>query len=337
MATKESFKYVNHLWNDAEAPKDPVAQLIYRSNILGTDQRITNTGGGNTSAKITEVDPLTGETTEVMWVKGSGGDLRTSKKENFASLYLDKLKSLQPSYLKNPKKGVKSEVEDQQVNNYRHCTFNLNPAVSSIDTPLHAFIPAKEVDHTHPNAAIAIAATRRSKEIVTKILGEEIGWVPWMRPGFELGLLMQEEVKKNPKLKGLLMSQHGLINWADNGKECYELTLSLIERAYKYIEDHDKGEKTFGGQKYQSLDDKKREEILVDILPSLRGQVSQKNRLIGTIQSDEKVLRFVNSNDARVLPSSAPRVPTISFAPRSSRCMLPGIRRPKMWRRSRPS
>jgi rhamnulose-1-phosphate aldolase/alcohol dehydrogenase len=298
MATKDSFKYVNHLWNADELPKDPVGQLIYRSNILGTDQRITHTGGGNTSAKITETDPLTGETTEVMWVKGSGGDLRTSKKENFASLYLDKLKSLQPSYLKNPKKGVKSEVEDQQVNNYRHCTFNLNPAVSSIDTPLHAFIPAKQVDHTHPNAAIAIAATRRSKELVTKILGEEIGWVPWMRPGFELGLLMQEEVKKNPKLKGLLMSQHGLINWAEDGKECYELTLSLIERASKYIEDHDKGEKTFGGQKYQSLDEKKREEILVDVLPALRGQVSQKNRLIGTVQADEKVLRFVNSNDA---------------------------------------
>jgi rhamnulose-1-phosphate aldolase/alcohol dehydrogenase len=298
MATQHSFHYVHHLWNDAEAPKDPVAQLIYRSNILGSDQRITNTGGGNTSAKITETDPLTGETTEVLWVKGSGGDLRTSKKENFASLYLDKLKSLQPPYLKHPKKGVKSEVEDQQVNNYRHCTFNLNPAVSSIDTPLHAFIPARHVDHTHPNAVIAIAATRRSKELVTTILGEEIGWVPWLRPGFELGLLMQEEVKKNPKLKGLLMSQHGLINWDDDGKACYELTLALIERASTYIEAHDKGDKTFGGAKYQPLDSTQREDILVEILPALRGQVSQKNRMIGTLQSDEKVLRFVNSNDA---------------------------------------
>ncbi len=280
------------------SPPTPSANSSTAPTSSARDQRITNTGGGNTSAKITETDPLTGKSTEVMWVKGSGGDLRTSKKENFASLYMDKLVSLQLPYIAHPKRGVKAEIEDQQVNNYRHCTFNLNPAVSSIDTPLHAFIPAKQIDHTHPNAAIAIAATRRSKELVKEVLGEEIGWVPWMRPGFELGLLMQEEVKKNPKLKGLLMSQHGLINWDDDGRACYELTLTLIEKASQYIEAHDKGEKTFGGQKYQPLDPAKRDDILVDILPTLRGQVSQKNRMIGTIQSDPTILRFVNSNDA---------------------------------------
>ncbi len=178
MADKNSFRYVNYLWNPAELPADPVGQLIYRSNILGRDQRITNTGGGNTSAKITEADPLTGKTTEVMWVKGSGGDLRTSKKENFASLYMEKLVSLQPTYLAHPKRGVKTEIEDQQVNNYRHCTFNLNPAVSSIDTPLHAFIPAKQIDHTHPNAVIAIAATAAAKSWSRKSSATRWGGCP---------------------------------------------------------------------------------------------------------------------------------------------------------------
>jgi rhamnulose-1-phosphate aldolase/alcohol dehydrogenase len=294
----ESHKHVNHLWNSEKLPADPVEQLIFRSNILGADQRITNTGGGNTSAKITETDPLTGEKTEVLWVKGSGGDLRTSKKENFASLYMSKLNALQPPYLKASSRGLKTELEDRQVNNYRHCTFNLNPAVSSIDTPLHAFIPAKQIDHMHPNAVIAIAASRNSKKLIKEIYGDTMGWVPWMRPGFELGLLMQEEVKKNPKYNALLMSQHGLINWADDGKECYELTLNLIEKAARYIEAHDKGEKTFGGQKYQPLDEKKRNELLADLLPTLRGQVSAKNRLIGTVQADPTILRFVNSHDA---------------------------------------
>lgn len=292
------FRHVNHLWNDAAAPADGVEQLVYRSNLLGSDGRITNTGGGNTSAKLSAPDPLTGEAVEVLWVKGSGGDLRTAKRENFASLYMDRLLSLQGLYAKEPKRGVKSEAEDRQVANYRHTTFNLNPAASSIDTPLHAFLPARHVDHTHPNAVIAIAATKRSRELTREVFGEDVGWVPWMRPGFELGLLMQQEVRKNPKLVGLVMAQHGLINWADEGKACYERTLALIEKAGRFIESRDKGEKTFGGQKYAALGEQEREEALVEVLPWLRGQVSQKNRFIGTVQTDAAVLRFVNSHDA---------------------------------------
>jgi len=294
-----AMQHVNYLWDDAVAEsKDLLDQLVYRSNILGSDQRITNTGGGNTSSKIAEKDPLTGEEVEVLWVKGSGGDLRTSKQANFSSLYMDKLHSLQSIYNRASEKGVKTPIEDAMVGYYPHCTFNLNPRASSIDTPLHAFVPLKHIDHTHPNAVIAVAAARRSQEISREIYGEEIGWVPWMRPGFELGLVMQQEWEKNPNLKGLIMGQHGLINGADDPKACYEMTLELIERAAQYIEEHDRGDQTFGGQKYQSLPEAERNDVLSQLLPWLRGQLSTEQRVIGTVQADDAVLRFVNSNDA---------------------------------------
>ncbi|MCB0196491.1 MAG: bifunctional rhamnulose-1-phosphate aldolase/short-chain dehydrogenase, partial [Anaerolineae bacterium] len=294
-----AFKYVNYSWDDAVADKlDPVERLVYRSNILGDDQRITNTGGGNTSAKLTMTDPLTGEPVEVLWVKGSGGDLRTSKRANFASLYQNKLVGLQSIYDSAEEKGVKTEIEDAMVAMYPHTTFNLNPRASSIDTPLHAFVPFKHVDHTHPNAAISIAAAKNSKELTQEIYGDEVGWVKWQRPGFDLGLVMQGECERNPELQGLIMGQHGLINWADDDKACYELSLALIEKASAYIEAHDKGEDTFGGQKYESLPQAEREALLIEILPQLRGMVSKQNRFIGTVQSDDTILRFVNSNDA---------------------------------------
>ena len=294
-----AFKYVNYSWDDAVADKlDPVERLVYRSNILGDDQRITNTGGGNTSAKLTMTDPLTGEPVEVLWVKGSGGDLRTSKRANFASLYQNKLVGLQSIYDSAEEKGVKTEIEDAMVAMYPHTTFNLNPRASSIDTPLHAFVPFKHVDHTHPNAAISIAAAKNSKELTQEIYGDEVGWVKWQRPGFDLGLVMQGECERNPELQGLIMGQHGLINWADDDKACYELSLALIEKASAYIEAHDKGEDTFGGQKYESLPQAEREALLIEILPQLRGMVSKQNRFIGTVQSDPTILRFVNSHDA---------------------------------------
>ncbi|OGU32166.1 MAG: short-chain dehydrogenase [Ignavibacteria bacterium GWA2_35_9] len=297
-----NFKYVNYKWSDEFADKlDPVERLVYRSNILGDDQRITNTGGGNTSSKITMKDPLTGEDVEVLWVKGSGGDLRTSKKENFASLYQDSLFRLQKIYNNAENKDVKTEIEDKMVEMYKHTVFNLNPRASSIDTPLHSFIPFKHVDHMHPDSVIAIAAAKNSEKITKEIFGDEIRWVKWQRPGFDLGLILQEECKKNPDLRGLVLGQHGLINWANDDKECYELTLSIIEKAAEYIEAHNKGEQTFGGQKYQSLPEGKRFEVLSKILPKLRGMISQKNKFIGTIQSDERILRFVNSNDAERL------------------------------------
>ncbi|MES2308430.1 MAG: bifunctional rhamnulose-1-phosphate aldolase/short-chain dehydrogenase [Verrucomicrobiota bacterium] len=293
------FKFVNYLWDDATASKlSPVERLVYRSNLLGSDQRITNTGGGNTSSKIMEVDPLTGEQVEVLWVKGSGGDLRTSKVENFSSLYQGKLIGLQKKYAAANPKGPKTPIEDEMVGMYAQCTFNLNPRPSSIDTPLHSFVPFKFVDHTHPNAAIAIAASKNSEQLTKAIYGDDVIWTPWQRPGFDLGLQLQEVCRKYPKAKGAIMGQHGLINWAHDEKECYELTLQLIDKAAQYLASKDKGAKTFGGAKYQSLDPEKRASIFVEVLPWLRGQVSQSKRMIGTIQEDEKILTFVNSVDA---------------------------------------
>ncbi len=299
----KTYKFVNDLWKDEEAAKlKGMDRLVYRSNKLGADQRITNTGGGNTSSKIMEKDPLTGEEVEVLWVKGSGGDLRTSLRENFSSLYQSKLIGLQKSYGARADKGLKSQAEDDMVGAYNHTTFNLNPRASSIDTPLHSFIPAKFVDHMHPNAIISIAASSRCQELTKEIFGGEMDYVPWMRPGFELGLAMQEIVKKNPKAKAIMMGQHGFISWANDDKECYYTTLDYIEKASAYIEEKYQAKggdaAAFGGAKYQTLAQEKRNELFAAILPWLRGQVSQQKRFIGTVQDDDKILRYVNSNDA---------------------------------------
>ncbi len=298
-----SYTYVNHLWDDAKAASlDPVGRLVYRSNLLGSDQRITNTGGGNTSSKIMEKDPLTGQPVEVLWVKGSGGDLRTSTRENFSSLYQQKLIDLQRLYAARTDKGLKSQAEDDMVGMYTHTTFNLNPRASSIDTPLHSFIPGKFVDHMHPNAIIAIAASQHCEQLTREIFGGEMAYVKWMRPGFELGLAMQEICRANPKVKSIMMGQHGFISWADDEKACYTYTLQCIEKAAAYIEAKyaakggDAG--AFGGQKYQTLDEAKRKATFAAILPWLRGQVSREKRFIGTVQDDAKILRFVNSRDA---------------------------------------
>lgn len=299
----KSFQHVSNLWNDAEVAKlDPVARLIYRSNKLGSDQRITNTGGGNTSSKVAENDPLTGQKAEVLWVKGSGGDLRTSTKENFSSLYQDKLIGLQKPYTSRADRGPKTPAEDEMVGMYNHCTFNLNPRASSIDTALHSFIPAKHVDHTHPNAAISVAASARSVELTKEIYGDEVVHTPWLRPGFELGLIMQDICRKHPAARGIMMGQHGLINWANDDRDCYFTSLELIERASRFIEKKyaDKGgdAAAFGGQLHTTLPEPLRRKILARLLPWLRGQVSRERRFIGTIQDDDKILRFVNSKDA---------------------------------------
>jgi rhamnulose-1-phosphate aldolase/alcohol dehydrogenase len=299
----KSYQFVCYAWSDEKAASlDPVGRLIYRSNLLGSDQRITNTGGGNTSAKLTEKDPLTGSPTEVLWVKGSGGDLRTSTRENFSSLYQNKLLELQQLYAGRPDKGYKGQAEDDMVGMYTHTTFNLNPRASSIDTPLHSFLPGKHVDHMHPNAIISIAASHRCQELTQEIFGGAMAYVPWMRPGFELGLAMQEISKKNPKLQAIMMGQHGFISWADDEKECYTLTLDMIEAAAAYIDAKYQakgGDKTaFGGLKYQTLDQPARHATLAAILPWLRGQVSAKRRFVGTIQDDATIMRFVNSHDA---------------------------------------
>jgi rhamnulose-1-phosphate aldolase/alcohol dehydrogenase len=298
-----NYQHVSNLWNDSEVKKlSGVERLVYRSNKLGADQRITNTGGGNTSSKLAEIDPLTGGKVEVLWVKGSGGDLRTSTKENFSSLYQSQLLALQKSYAKRKDKGLKSQAEDDMVGMYAHTTFNLNPRASSIDTPLHSFIPAKFVDHMHPNAVIAIAASKNCEKLTKEIFGGEMAYVKWMRPGFELGLAMQSICKQNKKAKAIMMGQHGFISWANDDKECYLATLDFIETASQYIEAKyqakggDAG--AFGGAKYQSLAAEDRAKVFAGILPWLRGQVSQQKRFVGTVQDDAKILRYVNSHDA---------------------------------------
>jgi rhamnulose-1-phosphate aldolase/alcohol dehydrogenase len=303
MPTPDTYHYVSFLWDDARAEAlDPVERLVYRSNLLGSDQRITNTGGGNTSSKLEEIDPLTGQPVEVLWVKGSGGDLRTSKRENFSSLYQEKLLALKSVYAGLPGKGLKTPAEDSMVGLFAHTTFNLNPRAPSIDTPLHGFLTGKFIDHMHPNAIIAIAASRRCQELTQQIFGGEMAYVPWMRPGFELGLAMEEIECQQPDVRAIMMGQHGFISWDADEKACYTRTLDLIEKASSFIEaryEEKGGDATaFGGSIYEALPSPERDTILKSILPWLRGRLSRQKRMIATVQQDEKILRFVNSAGA---------------------------------------
>ena len=297
------FRFVTYGWDDAIAGAlDPVERLVYRSNLLGADQRVTNTGGGNTSSKLRQSDPLTGDELDSLWVKGSGGDLRTAKRENFASLYQDKVLGLQKLYASRNDKGLKSPAEDEMVAMYAHATFNLNPRPSSIDTPLHSFVRGKHVDHMHPNAIIAIAASKNCERLTREIFGGEMAYVPWMRPGFELALAIGEIIKVNPTIHAIMMGQHGFIAWDNDDKRCYTQTLDYIERASKFIEQkyEAKGgdENAFGGQCFSTPEESTRNALLARILPWLRGQISQHKRFIATVQSDDRILRYVNSNDA---------------------------------------
>ena len=296
------FRQVENKWDDEHVKNmNGLERLVYRSNILGSDSYINNTGGGNTSSKIMENDPITGEKVNVLWVKGSGGDLRTAVKKNFASLYQDKLLQLQDIYADMENTGLKTPAEDSMTQMYPHCTYNLNPRAPSIDTPLHSFIPYKFVDHTHPVPVIAIATAENGPELMKEIYGDEVAWVDWMRPGFELGLQLQEVIEENPGIKGIILGGHGLINWADDDKECYSISIDLINKAADYLAERALGDETFGGQKFQPLEKDQRRETLAQVLPYLRGQVSQENKFIGTIQDDEDTLEFVNSSDARRL------------------------------------
>lgn len=297
--TENYFRTVESKWDDEIAGgMDLLERLVYRSNLLGSDAYINNTGGGNTSSKLKETDPLTGEEVEVLWVKGSGGDLRTAKKPNFASLYQEKLLKLQDVYQSKENTGLKTPAEDSMTEMYPHCTFNLNPRAPSIDTPLHSFIPYKFVDHTHPVPVIAIATADNGPGLTKEIYGDDVVWVDWMRPGFELGLKLQETIEENPGIKGIVLGGHGLINWANDDRECYELSLELINQAADYLAEYEKGEESYGGTKYQSLKKEERRAVLAEILPFLRGQVSQQNQFIGTIQDDDLTLQFINSKDA---------------------------------------
>ncbi len=292
------FKYVKYLWRDEEADRlSGVDRLVYRSNKLGEDLTLTNTGGGNTSSKLSETDPLTEQPVEVLWLKGSGGDLRTATRDGFASLYLDKVRAMKARYLGAAERGAKTAIEDEMYPMYSHCVFNLNPRACSIDTPLHTFVPFKHVDHLHPNAVIAIAASVNQEKLTQEIYGDEVIYIPWQRPGFDIGMKIEQLIKDNPQARGILLGHHGMSSWNDDDKTCYETALEIIDRAAQFIESHDRGADTFGGQKNAPLAEADRQRMQTEILPFLRGQLASQKRFVATIQDDEKMLRFVNSND----------------------------------------
>jgi rhamnulose-1-phosphate aldolase/alcohol dehydrogenase len=294
----KAFQHVQYLWKDEEAePLHGVDRLVYRSNKLGEDLTLTNTGGGNTSSKLMEKDPLSGDPVEVLWVKGSGGDLRTANRDGFASLYLDKVRAMRPLYEGAAERGPKTPIEDAMYPMYSHCVYNLNPRACSIDTPLHTFVPYQHVDHLHPNAVIAVAASVNQERLCREIYGDDVIYVPWQRPGFDIGLMIESLIAKHPRAKGVLLGHHGMSSWSNDDRTCYETALEIIDRATAYIERHDKGARTFGGQKYAPLPADERHRILASFMPFLRGQISSSKRFVGTLQDDDRMLRFVNSHD----------------------------------------
>lgn len=285
---------LNNLWNDSDVANMSEAELLlYRSNLLGSDKRITNYGGGNTSVKAMETDPLTGELVEVLWVKGSGGDIASMKMDGFATLYMDKLRALKGIY-----KGV--DFEDEMVAHLPHCTFNLNTRAASIDTPLHAYVPKTHVDHMHPDALIAIAAAKNSKELTQKIFGDDIGWLPWKRPGYELGLWLEKFCLDNPDARGVVLESHGLFTWGDSAQESYEVTLEIINKAIVWF-DENLPETSFGGQKYAPMAPEQRREIAAKLMPAIRGMISATESKIGNFEDNDSVLEFVGSVDLKPL------------------------------------
>ncbi|MGA0559609.1 bifunctional aldolase/short-chain dehydrogenase [Larkinella sp. VNQ87] len=288
------FRHVSYLWDEAKAAQlagDEVALLIYRSNLLGADLRLTNYGGGNTSCKTMAKDPLTGNDTEVMWIKGSGGDLGTMKRSGLAALYVDRLRSL-----KNIYRGI--EFEDEMVELFNHCIFDLASKAPSIDTPLHGFLPFAHIDHLHPDAAIAIAAAKDGKRITQELFDGAIGWVDWQRPGFDLGLKLNECLEQNPGIRGIMLGSHGLFTWGDTAYESYINTLEVIEKCAEYLEEnYGKNRPVFGGAKLQSLDQEARRQQASTLAPVLRGFCSNRTSMIGHFTDDERVLEFINSND----------------------------------------
>ena len=323
----KAFQHVQYLWKDEEAePLRGVDRLVYRSNRLGEDLTLTNTGGGNTSSKLMEKDPLSGSQVEVLWVKGSGGDLRTANRDGFASLYLDKVRAMRPLYEGAAERGPKTPIEDAMYPMYSHCVYNLNPRACSIDTPLHTFVPYRHVDHLHPNAVIAVAASVNQERLCREIYGDDVIYVPWQRPGFDIGLMIESLIAKHPKAKGVLLGHHGMSSWSNDDKTCYETALEIIDRADGLHRTSRQGRaRPSAAPKYAPLEAADRRRILAAFMPFLRGQISSSKRFVGTLQDDDKMLRFVNSHDGHGSPHSERRVRTISCARRSNRSSWTGI------------
>jgi rhamnulose-1-phosphate aldolase/alcohol dehydrogenase len=279
---------VPSLWDDAKAAAlDEPGLLLYRSNLLGADLHITNFGGGNTSAKIGATDPLTGKPVTVLWVKGSGGDLGSMKLDGFATLYLDKLESL---------KGLYKDLsqEDEMVHNLNHCTFNLNPRAASIDTCLHGYVPHRHVDHVHSDAVIAIAASKDSERLTREVFGDEMGYLPWQRPGIDLGIKLGDMARNNPHFVGVVLGSHGLFTWGPDSKSCYETTLRIINKAAVWLEGN-RRKPAFGGEAVKALDPSERRAAAIRLMPEIRGRISKQEYKIGHFTDAPEVLEFVNS------------------------------------------
>ena len=278
-------------WSDADAQaQSPEQLLLYRSNLLGSDLTVTNFGGGNTSAKLDETDPLTGETVKVLWVKGSGGDIGSMKLDGFSTLYLDKFRATEKLY-----RGV--EHEDEMVGYLPHCTFNLNPRAASIDTPLHGLLPFAHVDHVHPDAIIALAASAGGEAATRDIWKGAVGWLPWKRPGFELGVQIRDYVAKNPGLRGVMLAGHGIICWAEDSRACYDNTIAMIADAARYLNGKLEGKPAFGGQAVAPLAADERAAVASQLMPRLRGLMTGARGKVGHFSDDAEALEFVGSRD----------------------------------------
>lgn len=276
--------------------------LQYRSRLLGQDPRLTNTGGGNTSMKNNERDPLTRQPVDVLWIKASGEDLATATPASFCALYQEKLIALRRIHASYKDRGPKSQAEADLLQLYRHCAFNLHTLTPSIDTPLHSFMPARHVDHLHPTPILALANCPSAAALTHEVYGEDVVHVPWVRPGFELGIELLKAHREHPKASGILLGQHGLISWGDNSKDCYLNTLDLVERAARFAETRLQSRKdataAFGGPVHSSLPDSVRNAILRQLLPWLRGRIDPGNAPVACVRHDERVLAFVNSIEA---------------------------------------
>src|SRR5882762_4969737 len=278
MKTAEKLRYLEDRWDEKVAQTLDAPELLrYRSNLLGSDLRITNFGGGNTSAKTQEVDLLDGSSRTVLWIKGSGGDIGSIQRSGFATLYLEKLHALEGRY-----RGV--EHEDAMVGIYPLCTFGNNSVAASIDTPLHGFLPFAHIDHLHPDWGVALAAAANGAEKMREFnerFGHKLIWLPWQRPGFELAMMLRKAVKQTPDCDGIVLGGHGLFTWGDKKRKCYVNTITIIDQLWQFVSEHlgRRGANLFGGNLTATLENHL--SLAQEIFPFVRGRVSAKQRLIG--------------------------------------------------------
>jgi len=317
---QKEFKHVSYLWNEAKAAElsgDEVSLLVYRSNLLGADLRLTNYGGGNTSCKVSGIDPLTGKPVEVLWIKGSGGDLGTLTHSGLSALFLERLRGLENNY-----KGL--AYEDEMVALFNHCIYDLQSKAPSIDTPLHGFLPFKHIDHLHPDAAIAIAAAKDGEKITRELFEGKIGWIPWQKPGFDLGLQLKKCYEQNPTIRGIMLGSHGLFTWGNTAYDCYLNTLEVIEKCASYVEEKIQAQSAiFSGEKTKSLPTIQRQKQAAALAPILRGFCSSATKMVGHFSDDIRVLEFINSNDLEKLAPMGTSCPDHFLRTKISPLVLP--------------